>query len=666
MYYYIFYLIIGILTFTYKPIFFHLQDYVNDIIIKEIKSQSKFYQKIIIVLLSLSVLLILIAIYINTYPILFTLRLITMRKEIKNKKQLEMKEKNIKAKFEGITPPYTQIIKAQNQPFNVTTNQIIYFENEFNPFLNKYFSANFEKINAIFKSKENSYETYNFVYIPLIVDNIEKYFPNINQTIFYYYPYLNENDLNNFFKNLNNFQTSFFTKLFLKSTGYEGEIYSGLFRYRGYSEFSYTKLDCSNPNELEKLLRFYSDNIKNIDDNAYYSIVPVKDLKKLCETDSIADFSFNYESHKLVEDVKNKIEQLKSEGYYQLILHAIAQSLNDAETNTNFNSLIPNFDLTNYVQNPKLSKLLINSEYKIFLPDFNSIEIELTPLPKAVFFLFLRHPEGIVFKYLIDYKNELLDIYKQLSYRETLENIHQSIDELVNPTKNSINEKCSRIKEAFVKHFDESIAKFYYITGERGKEKSIKLDRDLIIWEFDETLMPLKTKSKTPKEIEEIEKTQKQKLETGRVLLRNKEFNKAISIFSEIHEVSKFNYKSYMFRAVAYFETGQYIKAIEDNSKAIELNDLADSPFHNRAEAYLMIKEYTKALNDINHYLTKVDNKCPESYYIRGLIKMELNDITGACQDWFNADYLKHSFAKYYLNKYPQIKIKKVLLETKN
>ena len=49
----------------------------------------------------------------------------------------------------------------------------------------------------------------------------------------------------------------------------------------------------------------------------------------------------------------------------------------------------------------------------------------------------------------------------------------KSINDVTDPTKNAINEKCSRIREAFVKHFDEQIAKNYFITGTRSEPKKI-------------------------------------------------------------------------------------------------------------------------------------------------------------------------------------------------
>lgn len=102
------------------------------------------------------------------------------------------------------------------------------------------------------------------------------------------------------------------------------------------------------------------------------------------------------------------------------------------------------------------------------------------PLPKAVYLLFLLHPEGILFKYLIDYRDELIQIYKKVSGREDIKQMEQSIHNVVNPSLNSINEKCSRIKEAFVKHFDDSIAQHYYITGGKATPKKIILNRELV------------------------------------------------------------------------------------------------------------------------------------------------------------------------------------------
>ena len=134
-------------------------------------------------------------------------------------------------------------------------------------------------------------------------------------------------------------------------------------------------------------------------------------------------------------------------------------------------------------QNDKLSKLVITKKYEILLPDYNNMVIKMEPLVKAVFFLFLNHPEGIVFKYLSDYREELITIYNKLRPLGLNDRSLHSIEDVTNPCLNSINEKCARIRAAFINKFDEHLAKNYYITGERGEAKKITLPRDSVIWE---------------------------------------------------------------------------------------------------------------------------------------------------------------------------------------
>ena len=127
--------------------------------------------------------------------------------------------------------------------------------------------------------------------------------------------------------------------------------------------------------------------------------------------------------------------------------------------------------------------LFKTKDHKILLPEYNDIEVKMEPLVKAVYILFLNHPEGIVFKELTDYREELLGIYKQLKPLGLNQRTIQSIEDVTNPLLNSINEKCARIRSAFVKEFDEGLAKNYFVRGERGEAKRISLPRDLVVWE---------------------------------------------------------------------------------------------------------------------------------------------------------------------------------------
>lgn len=131
----------------------------------------------------------------------------------------------------------------------------------------------------------------------------------------------------------------------------------------------------------------------------------------------------------------------------------------------------------------QLSRLVITKDYRILLPDYNDMEIKMEPLVKAVYLLFLKHPEGIMFKYLPDYREELMQIYVKLKPNGMNDRVLQSIEDVTNPLLNSINEKCARIRGAFVGQFDDHMARHYYIDGSRGEAKKIDIPRELVVWE---------------------------------------------------------------------------------------------------------------------------------------------------------------------------------------
>ncbi len=56
------------------------------------------------------------------------------------------------------------------------------------------------------------------------------------------------------------------------------------------------------------------------------------------------------------------------------------------------------------------------------------------------------------------------------------ERVLHSIEDVTTPLLNSINEKCARIRGAFVGQFDNHIAQHYYIDGLRGEAKKKAID----------------------------------------------------------------------------------------------------------------------------------------------------------------------------------------------
>ena len=130
-----------------------------------------------------------------------------------------------------------------------------------------------------------------------------------------------------------------------------------------------------------------------------------------------------------------------------------------------------------------LRQLVITEDYQIILSGETNVAVKMEPLVKAVFLLFLSHPEGIVLKYLTDHRDELTALYRLLKPYGTLRRVEKSIDDATNPTLNSINEKCARIRRAFADVLPPNMVKYYSITGKRGDVKTIVLPRSNVRWE---------------------------------------------------------------------------------------------------------------------------------------------------------------------------------------
>lgn len=178
-----------------------------------------------------------------------------------------------------------------------------------------------------------------------------------------------------------------------------------------------------------------------------------------------ADETFSYDIRQKMKEVYRQVQDLRLGG-------------------------VSDWVLKQYLFPPKkLSRMVITENYDIILPDYHDMTVKMEPLVKAVYILFLRHEEGILFKCLSDYREELYDIYVDIRKKSnnngahlSEEKIRLSIEALTNPLSNSINEKCARIRQAFTLQFDESLAESYFIDGNRGEPKKIPLDRKLVVW----------------------------------------------------------------------------------------------------------------------------------------------------------------------------------------
>ena len=134
------------------------------------------------------------------------------------------------------------------------------------------------------------------------------------------------------------------------------------------------------------------------------------------------------------------------------------------------------------IVNPsEVSPLHVNSNLDIVLPNYNEKVVDLYPQAKTVYFLMLRHPEGIVLKNMSDYADEMQMIYDLIKPGRDDDKARKVVESLCDPTSGRMQQVISRVRKAFDSViYNNDIASNYYIDGERGKPYRIALPADQI------------------------------------------------------------------------------------------------------------------------------------------------------------------------------------------
>lgn len=370
-------------------------------------------------------------------------------------------------------------VTIDNLPFNPVRGQVIYVDYDNNKRINSFIVSNYDWLRSMFR--ENGLE---FCYLPLLGEEL----------ISYHAPYLSDKQRQDLLQSIPSIAS-------LIETQSPSLLYA--LDEEGVGELRLLPINARWYNKLDKVFTTLADNIRkdlashyptrrhedvvseptiryslsedspDIKSDIRFSLsLDSPDIKQseevakepdvrysLKRSEVSADDLFDAESEAMISDLKKLVEALKNKGVNTMFIHGIVD------------------------EGERLSSLVITKDYRIFLPEYQNREIIMPALPKAVFILFLKHPEGIRFKDLADYHDELLGIYRALNPIGGTKRQLQSIQAVTNPMSNSINEKCAQIREAFIKNFDDSLAKNYYITGKKGEPKRIVLAPSLVVWE---------------------------------------------------------------------------------------------------------------------------------------------------------------------------------------
>ena len=517
-------------------------------------------------------------------------------------------------------------------PFTFDRDTYLYLENEPNESISQCIERNLDKINKVF-----SEYGFRFIYLP-------KWEPDSSSIHLSNIPKEREVQVKCFLDRINTVE---YTHLLCNALHIDKEeIDSGIFHFACYlyddhmrktellqSRFTHFTMQGVTDDTIEEFCRNYCDMIvdsRNRPFGAYFSVPAKRRLSgwdfyeehgEPCE--NYADYTFPEDMKDIAENVKKEIEQLKEGGYFELLLH----TLGDETIN----------ELRNVKLNPSLSKIEITDDYRIMLSDYGK-EVKMTPLQKTLYIFYLRHPEGVAFKILSAYYDELLAIYKVLSNREDLQKQQHSIRRLVDATDNAINEKCSRIKEAFLKVVDDFIAQNYYLCLKRENYKNegitytnllkrITLSRELVVYPKEIQDIPILEPKEKKQAIEEDLVKQKDLYHTLQRHFYEKLYpkGKLIEEYTDfLNEYPKY-YRAYCDRAILYTHVGRYKEAIADNDILIEHNEwLWMVAVINKAEALFFLKEYGLALKCANRYFELDEKPEAECYRIRSEIYKKL------------------------------------------
>ena len=109
--------------------------------------------------------------------------------------------------------------------------------------------------------------------------------------------------------------------------------------------------------------------------------------------------------------------------------------------------------------------------------------MKIQTIGRALYILYLRHEEGIALTELGDYHDELLEIYATISNYNDVEQLRETVDNLVDFVGSTINPLLSRIKKSFTALMGAH-AKDYWIEGNASGKKTVNLPRSLVIDEL--------------------------------------------------------------------------------------------------------------------------------------------------------------------------------------
>ena len=383
-------------------------------------------------------------------------------------------------------------------PFEPEKRQVIYVENQYDERINALIKDNYKQIKWIFERTN-----YDFIYFPMFFNDEET-----KEKVLYYAPYLTAEIIEKaelrscyllgYMSHLENREK--ITPSFIYSPQKENDEWV----FQGQS------VDIDN-NDRDSIIQWIECLVSEIDEERSFfqsrTEIRTEEIPYRSEDIQIAsEPKVEYSSTPSLwdkfkkglknlgrpclceeEDYVGTAKETKPSSLDEIREEDVKETVEDLERNIQRLRLlgIPLAVIAEFVAKYEtISRLRLTDDLRIFLPDYDNREVKMGALYKAVYFLFLNNPDGIILQQLEAHHHELVNYYLQTSQREELTpRMVDTINRLEYPGDNTINIVLSRIKAYFKATIDEHLAKHYYIVGRPGEPYKIALDYNLIEWE---------------------------------------------------------------------------------------------------------------------------------------------------------------------------------------
>ena len=396
-------------------------------------------------------------------------------------------------------------IAFKNLPFEPEVRQVIYVENQYDERINAIIKEKYDWLKYLFKRANLE-----FVYLPMFFNDEE-----IKEKVLYYAPYLTSEIMEkaelrssyllSYMSHLENKEKISPSLLYAPKKVDDEWFFEGqTLDYDTTDNSSILKwfenLVADLEEEMTPIKRFRSKRFdEDIEDGVCCSRTVDLDAEEphaeYSSTPSIWDLSWKFLkkfSKKCVEeeaDYSGTTHESAPASLDDILDEDVRETLEELEKKIERLRLlgIPLDVIVAFVARYEtISRLRITYDLRIFLPDYNNIEIKMPALYKAVYLLFIYHrKEGIVLQQLEKYHSDLVLFYRKTKKNDQLTPRQlESINKLESSWDGdgSIYVVLSRIKKLFKNAIDEHLAKHYYIEGKPGEPYNIALSQDLIIW----------------------------------------------------------------------------------------------------------------------------------------------------------------------------------------